>query len=200
MFGATHRPPFLHSCSHTGARQSSPLHCEGQVHVSGPVQLPPLPQVVAHTGVVQFASNQPYLHSHVSGATHSPLLAHSWTHKGVWQSAPDQPGLQAQVSGPTQTERFTEEQSTPAAGTGGFVSIRVGYGDEEGYDVGTAEGASVAISNLRREKPANSTMAAPKFNNLAAAVHMGAAQSLPPQPSWHLHFSGPIQIPPFSHG
>jgi hypothetical protein len=78
--------------------------------------------------------------------------------------------------------------------------MRVGYGDAEGYDVGTAEGASVAMSNLRREKPANSMMAAPKFNNLAAAVQMGAAQSLPPQPCWHLHFSGPMQIPPFSHG
>ena len=110
------------------------------MHVSGPVQLPPLPQVVAQTGVVQFASNQPYLHSHVSGATHSPLLAHSWTQSGVWQSAPDQPGEQAHVSGPTQTERFTEEQRTPAAGTGGFVSIRVGYGEEEGYDVGTCVG------------------------------------------------------------
>ena len=110
------------------------------MHVSGPVQLPPLPHVVAQTGVVQFASNQPYLHAHVSGATHSPLLAHSWTHKGVWQSAPDQPGLQAQASGPTQTDRFTEEHKTPAAGTGGFVSMRVGYGLDEGYDVGTCVG------------------------------------------------------------
>ena len=63
--------------------------------------------------------------------------------------------------------------------------MRVGYGDAEGYDVGTAEGASVAISNLRREKPANSIIEAPKLSNLAEAVQMGAAQSLPPQPSWH---------------
>ena len=61
--------------------------------------------------------------------------------------------------------------------------MRVGYGEDEGYDVGTAEGASVAMSNLRREKPANSMICAPKFSNFAAAVQMGAAQSLPPQPS-----------------
>ena len=63
--------------------------------------------------------------------------------------------------------------------------MRVGYGDAEGYDVGTCVGGSEAISNLRREKPANSMTAAPKFSNFAAAVQMGAAQSLPPQPSWH---------------
>ena len=78
--------------------------------------------------------------------------------------------------------------------------MRVGYGEDEGYDVGTAEGASVAISSRRREKPANSTIDAPKFSNLAAAVQIGAAQSEAPQPSWHLHFSGPIHRPPFSHG
>ena len=63
--------------------------------------------------------------------------------------------------------------------------MRVGYGDAEGYDVGTCVGGSEAMSNRRREKPANSTMAAPKFNSFAAAVQIGAAQSLPPQPSWH---------------
>ena len=73
--------------------------------------------------------------------------------------------------------------------------MRVGYGDAEGYDVGTCVGWSEAISSLRREKAGELDDGAPKFSNLAAAVQIGAAQSLPPQPSWHLHFSGPIQMP-----
>ena len=63
--------------------------------------------------------------------------------------------------------------------------MRVGYGDDEGYDVGTCVGWSEAISSFLRLKPANSIIEAPKFSNFAAAVQIGAAQSLPPQPSWH---------------
>ena len=44
--------------------------------------------------------------------------------------------------------------------------MRVGYGDAEGYDVGTCVGGSEAISNRRLEKPANSTIDGAKVQQL----------------------------------
>lgn len=108
--GATHQPPFKHSASHTGTRQSlSPTprppssdQSEGQVHTPGAVQLPPFPHVCAQTGTVQLEPNHPSAQEQVSGAAHAPPWWHDCAHNGSRQAgSPVYPGMQLHSSGPT---------------------------------------------------------------------------------------------------
>lgn len=100
--GATHQPPFRHSTSHTGTRQSSPSsppsvatpsaitppppdQSEGHEQEPGAVQLPPFPQVCEHTGTVQLGPNHPAAQAQVSGAAQDPPCSQVWTQRGSKQ-------------------------------------------------------------------------------------------------------------------
>lgn len=104
--GATHHPPFKHSTSHTGKRQSSPSstplaavgdavvdvivppppdHSDAHEQAPGAVQLPPFPQVCGQTGTVQFGPNHPFEQEQESGAAQTPPCSHVCVHRASSQ-------------------------------------------------------------------------------------------------------------------